>query len=129
MELFPGRPAQSFEWTARAGVGRERGSASGRQRLSNEKENVAMTKKNLVGLIVLGALALASAKAQDRLPPIPADKMTEVQKKTAAEYKQIRKTDLGAGPFGVLLRVPDYVVPALEMRLHNLNNSALSRKL
>jgi 4-carboxymuconolactone decarboxylase len=88
-----------------------------------------MTKKNLAALVVFGVLPLAGAKAQDRLQAIPADKMTDVQKKTVAEYKQIRKTDLGAGPFGVLLRVPDYVVPALEMRLHNLNNSALSRKL
>jgi len=88
-----------------------------------------MNKKNLVALAVFAALPLSTAIAQDRLPAIPADKMTEVQKKTVAEYKQIRKTDLGAGPFGVLLRVPDYVVPALEMRLHNLNNSALSRKL
>jgi 4-carboxymuconolactone decarboxylase len=90
---------------------------------------MAMNKKNLVALAVFAALPLSTAIAQDRLPAIPADKMTEVQKKTVAEYKQIRKTDLGAGPFGVLLRVPDYVVPALEMRLHNLNNSALSRKL
>jgi len=88
-----------------------------------------MNRKNLVSLVVFGALPLAGALAQDRLPAIPADKMTEVQKKTAAEYKEIRKTEMGAGPFGVLLRVPDYVVPALQMRLHNLNNSALSRKL
>ena len=88
-----------------------------------------MNRKNLVALVVFGALPLAGALAQDRLPGITADKMTEVQKKTAAEYKEIRKTEMGAGPFGVLLRVPDYVVPALQMRLHNLNNSALSRKL
>jgi len=88
-----------------------------------------MNKKNLVALAVFGALPLAGALAQERLAAIPADKMTDVQKKTVAEYKQIRKTELGAGPFGVLLRVPDYVVPALQMRLHNLNNSALSRKL
>jgi len=29
----------------------------------------------------------------------------------------------------VILRVPDLVVPSLQIRLHNLNNSALSRKL
>ncbi|MBV9746918.1 MAG: carboxymuconolactone decarboxylase family protein [Acidobacteriia bacterium] len=80
-------------------------------------------------LLILAFLPAMSGKAQDRMPPIPAEKMTELQKKTAAEYKQIRKTELAGGPFAVLLRDPDYVIPALEMRLHNLNNSALSRKL
>ena len=81
-----------------------------------------------LALLAVAAIAALNGRAQERLAPIPADKMTEAQKKTVAEYKEIRKTDLGAGPFGVLLRVPDYVVPALQMRLHNLNNSALSRK-
>jgi 4-carboxymuconolactone decarboxylase len=67
--------------------------------------------------------------AQERLPPIPADKMTEAQKKVVAEYKEVRKTDLGVGPFAVLLRLPDLVVPSLEIRLHNQRNSALSAKL
>jgi 4-carboxymuconolactone decarboxylase len=81
-----------------------------------------------LALLAVAFLAAVNARAQDRMPPIPADKMTDAQKKAVVEYKEIRKTDLGAGPFGVLLRVPDYVVPALQMRLHNLNNSALSRK-
>src|ERR1700730_1859862 len=78
------------------------------------------------------ALLLATctpAWAQDRMPPIPADKMTPAQKKAVAEYKDIRKQDLTGPPWAVLLRVPDLVVPSLELRLHNLNNSALSRKL
>ncbi|MBV8729180.1 MAG: carboxymuconolactone decarboxylase family protein [Acidobacteriia bacterium] len=88
-----------------------------------------MCDKHLGMLLILAFLPAMSGKAQDRMPPIPAEKMTELQKKTAAEYKQIRKTELAGGPFAVLLRDPDYVIPALEMRLHNLNNSALSRKL
>jgi 4-carboxymuconolactone decarboxylase len=84
--------------------------------------------RNHFAWIVCAFLPLVGA-AQDRLPPIPANQMTDAQKKAVVEYKEIRKTDLGAGPFGVLLRVPDYVVPALQMRLHNLNNPALSRKL
>ena len=59
-----------------------------------------MSKKNLASFVICGIATLAGAKAQDRLPAIPADKMTEVERKTAAEYKEIRKTDLGAGPFG-----------------------------
>ena len=88
-----------------------------------------MTTNHLRALLLVAFLAAISANAQDRLPPIPPQRMTAVQKKTVAEYKQIRKTDLTVGPFMVLLRDPDYVIPALEMRLHNLNNSALSRKL
>src|SRR5579871_1836291 len=86
-------------------------------------------KKTFPLFLIFGLLVPASLPAQDRLPPIPPQKMTEVQKKTVAEYKEIRKTDLTGGPFAVLLRDPDYVIPALQMRLHNLNNSALSRKL
>jgi 4-carboxymuconolactone decarboxylase len=55
--------------------------------------------------------------------------MTEAQKKAVADYKDIRKADLTGPPWSVILRVPDLVVPSLQMRLHNLNNSALSRKL
>ncbi|HLI86624.1 MAG TPA: hypothetical protein VKV17_22145 [Bryobacteraceae bacterium] len=86
-------------------------------------------RKAIPAFLILACLVPAGAWAQDRLPPIPPAKMTEVQKKTVAEYKEIRKTDLTAGPFAVLLRDPDYVIPALQMRLHNLNNSGLSRKL
>jgi 4-carboxymuconolactone decarboxylase len=86
--------------------------------------------KNTLGtLLILAFLPAINGEAQERLPPIAPEKMTETQKKTVAEYKEIRKTDLTGGPFAVLLRDPDYVIPALEMRLHNLNNSALSRKL
>lgn len=79
---------------------------------------------------ILAVLVLAaSVRAQDRMPPIPADKMTEAQKKAVADYKNLRKADLTGPPWTVMLRVPDLVAPSLELRLHNLNNSALSRKL
>jgi 4-carboxymuconolactone decarboxylase len=82
---------------------------------------------------LLAALLIAIfapiAGAQDRLPPIPADKWSPAQKKAAADYKELRKQDLTAPPWSVLLRVPDYVMPSLELRLHNQVNSALSPKL
>ena len=53
----------------------------------------------------------------------------DAQKKAVADYKDVRKLDLNGPPWSVLLRVPDLVVPSLQMRLHNLNNSALSPKL
>ena len=83
----------------------------------------------LMAVPVVLFLHTAVASAQDRLPPIPADKLTPAQKKAVAEYKELRKTDLVGPPWTPMLRVPDLVAPSLEIRLHNLNNSALSRKL
>ena len=79
----------------------------------------------------LAALLLLTlgAAAQDRLPPIPAEKMTDAQKKTAAEYKDLRKADLTGPPWSVMLRAPDWVVPALEMRLHVQQRPVLGNKL
>ena len=68
-------------------------------------------------------------RAQDRMPPIPPDKMTDAQKKAAQEYKDLRKQDLTGPPWSVILRLPDLVVPSLQLRIHNQNNSALSPKL
>jgi len=71
-------------------------------------------------LIVITAFSVASALvAQDRLPPVPADKQTAAQKKAISDYKDLRKTDLTGPPWTVLLRVPDLVVPSLALRLHN----------
>ncbi len=67
--------------------------------------------------------------AQDRMPPISPDNMTDAQKKAAADYKTLRGSEMTAPPWTVLARVPDYVVPVLQMRLHNQTNSALSPKL
>ena len=64
------------------------------------------------------------------MPPIPADKLTDAQKKAVADYKDLRKADLTGPPWTVLLRVPDLIVPSLELRLHNQTaNNPLGRKL
>jgi 4-carboxymuconolactone decarboxylase len=55
--------------------------------------------------------------------------MTDAQKKAVADYKALRNTELTGPPWTVLLRVPDLVVPSLQLRLHNQQNSALSPKL
>jgi|SRR5581483_9536633 len=79
-------------------------------------------------LAVLFVLAIG-AGAQDRLPPIPPEKMTEAQKKAAAEYKELRKADLTSPPWSAILRSPEWVVPALEMRLHVQQHPVLGNKL
>lgn len=82
-----------------------------------------------VALLVAVAAQTAKLSAQERLPPIPPEKMTEAQKKAVAEFKEVRQAELGPGPFAVLLRVPDLLVPSLELRLYNQRNSALSPEL
>ena len=80
-------------------------------------------------LLVAGLPPGARAHAQERMPMIPADKMTDAQKKAVADYKAIRGTDLTAPPWSVLLRVPAHVVPALQIRMHYLNESAIAPRL
>lgn len=91
-----------------------------------------MSNAKLLRVVVLtwtcGMFAVSVA-AQDRMPPISPDKMTDAQKKAAAEYKALRGSEMTTPPWTVLSRVPDYVIPVLQMRLHNQNNSALSPKL
>lgn len=86
-------------------------------------------KRTHIVLLVLVLLHAASAAAQDRMPMIPADKQTKEQKQAVADYKDIRKVDLDGPPWSVLLRVPDLVIPSLQLRLHNQFRSVLSPKL
>jgi 4-carboxymuconolactone decarboxylase len=79
--------------------------------------------------VLLVLLALPFLRAQDRLPPIPPDKMNEAQKRAAADYKELRKTDLAGPPWSVMLRVPDWVVPATQMRVHVQTRPVLGNKL
>jgi 4-carboxymuconolactone decarboxylase len=83
----------------------------------------------LLAFLVSAIVPSATIRAQDRMPPIPPEKMTDAQKKAARDYKDLRNQDLAGPPWSVLLRVPDLVVPSLQLRLHNQNNSALSAKL
>jgi len=78
---------------------------------------------------LLFSFLAAILTAQDRLPPIAADRMTEAQKKVVSEYKDLRKTELTGPPWSVMLRSPDWVIPALEMRLHVANQPVLGNRL
>jgi 4-carboxymuconolactone decarboxylase len=81
-------------------------------------------------LVAVATLMIANVKAQDRMPPIPVDKQTAAQKKAIADYKDLRKADLTGPPWTVLLRVPDLIVPSLQLRLHNQTaNNPLGPKL
>src|SRR5476651_2531840 len=80
-------------------------------------------------LAVVSLAHVAAAPAQERMSMIPADAMTDAQKKAVADYKALRGADLTGPPWSVLLRVPDQVIPALQIRLHYLNKSVLGPRL
>jgi 4-carboxymuconolactone decarboxylase len=66
---------------------------------------------------LLASIVLASARsaaAQDRLPPIPPDKMTDAQKQAAAEFKVHRGVDIN-GPFIPMLRSPEVMIRTTAM--------------
>jgi len=63
--------------------------------------------KHLAWIILLIALFSMSADAQDRMPPIPDDEMTEAQKEAAAEFRAERGEP--GGPWAVILRSPELI--------------------
>jgi 4-carboxymuconolactone decarboxylase len=78
---------------------------------------------SLVALMVFGS---ASAFAQERLPPIPADKLTEAQKKAAAEFLVERKQAV-FGPFVPLSRSPQLMINAARMGTYLRFGNSLPR--
>lgn len=76
------------------------------------------------------ALSLAfslNAQAQDRMPPIPAEKMSEAQQKAAAEYTAARGPI--TGPWNVLLRSPEMINRARALSDYVRFNSSLPPRL
>jgi 4-carboxymuconolactone decarboxylase len=70
----------------------------------------------LMMFLVLAAVAGAAgaAGAQDRMPPIPTDKLTDAQKKAIDEFKAARSVDI-SGPFVAMLRSPEVMSRARAM--------------
>jgi 4-carboxymuconolactone decarboxylase len=70
----------------------------------------------LMLFVVLAAVfgTAGSAGAQDRMPPIPADKLTDAQKKAIEEFKAARSVDI-SGPFVAMLRSPEVMNRARAM--------------
>ncbi len=52
--------------------------------------------------------------AQDRMPPVPPERLTEAQKKAIDEFKAARSADI-SGPFIPLLRSPEVMTRARAM--------------
>jgi 4-carboxymuconolactone decarboxylase len=72
-------------------------------------------RKPIMTSAVLAMGLIASiAVAQDRLPPIPADKVTAEQKEFVKEFQAVRGRE-PFGPFVPLMRSPDLMVRASAM--------------
>ena len=70
----------------------------------------------LFAVIVAGAFTSGKAQAQerDRMPPVPADRLTDAQKRAIEEFKAARSADI-SGPFVPLLRSPEVMTRARAM--------------
>ena len=66
----------------------------------------------LLAVMVVGMAV--SGRAQDRMPPIPAGRLTDAQKKAIEEFKAARAVDI-SGPFVPLLRSPEVMNRARAM--------------
>ena len=85
-----------------------------------------IAKVNLVTLILFSIAGTAAA--QDRMPPIPADKMTDVQKKVAAELIAGPRGAL-VGPFIPLLRSPEFMSRLQKVGEYIRYQNSLGHKL
>jgi len=78
---------------------------------------------NAIRGAALVCLLAPAARAQDRMPPIPKDKMTPEQQKVVAERGNL------AGPWVPLSRSPEVLGLMMDMRRHVANRSLLSPQL
>jgi 4-carboxymuconolactone decarboxylase len=76
-------------------------------------------------ILVLGSAGL---RAQDRMPPIPAEKMTDLQRQAVADFKAARSVDI-SGPFVPLLRSPEVMTRVRAMGDYLRFKSALPPRL
>jgi 4-carboxymuconolactone decarboxylase len=66
-----------------------------------------------VALLLVIAVSI-NADAQDRMPPIPAEKLTDEQRKAVEEFRAARNAGV-SGPFAPLLRSPEVMNRARAM--------------
>jgi 4-carboxymuconolactone decarboxylase len=78
--------------------------------------------------VLVFTLASASPFAQDRMPPIPADRLSDAQKRAIDEFKAARSAEL-SGPFVPMLRSPEVMSRARAMGDYLRFRSALPPRL
>jgi 4-carboxymuconolactone decarboxylase len=85
------------------------------------------TRRLAVFAVLLLSSFTTNASAQNRMLPIPADRMTEAQKKAAAEFEAARGTL--SGPWAVILRSPEMINRARSLSDYLRFNSSLPPRL
>jgi 4-carboxymuconolactone decarboxylase len=86
-----------------------------------------LTPSRLGIVSVLFCASLGAAEAQNRLPPIPPERMTDAQKRAAAEFETARGQL--TGPWTVLLRSPEMLNRARGLSDYLRFNSSLPPRL
>jgi 4-carboxymuconolactone decarboxylase len=89
-----------------------------------------MQFRSVVKVIAAGVLAslAGTALAQNRMPPIPADKVTAEQKESVKEFQAVRGRE-PFGPFVPLMRSPDLMVRASAMGEYLRYRTSLTPRL
>src|ERR1700754_5003290 len=82
----------------------------------------------LVAALAAAIFLSLPAAAQDRMPPIPADKLTEAQKKAAKAFAEGRGYAV-RGPFVPLIRSPEVMLRAKAMGDYLRFKSTLGSRL
>ena len=77
--------------------------------------------------VLLSVCPNSTADAQNRMPPIPADKLTPAQQKAVAEFEAARGTV--SGPWAVILRSPEMMNRARSLSDYLRFNSSLPPRL
>lgn len=65
-------------------------------------------------VVLIVAIASVELSAQDRMPPIPPERLTDAQKHAIDDFKTARSADV-SGPFVAMLRSPDVMSRARAM--------------
>ena len=92
------------------------------------RHNTTTVVRALALTFVVGLGCAPFASAQDRLPPLPADKLTPAQKKAVDDYKKVRGGEPG-GPWAVLTRSPELMSRTLMLSEYLRFNSTLPPRL
>ena len=100
--------------TERAPGGRRLGQNVSTQELSMIQSRRHDRRRPFATGLLICLLAAAPAFAQDRLPPIPADRLTPQQKEAVEEFRAARGS-APSGPFVPLLRSPEVMNRARAM--------------
>lgn len=90
--------------------------------------SATMKRSAILMLAVVSLVQSRAAAAQDRMPPIPVEKMTAAQRAAVVEFKAARSVDI-SGPFIPLLRSPEVMNRARAMGDYLRYKSSLPPRL